>query len=221
MGSKIAVLVGDFYLSRGLLVALEHNHYDVLRIVSEAVRDLSEGELQQIEHTRNLDITEETYFEVIRKKTATLISACTRAGAYSSGAKPEIVEAMKNYGEYLGIAFQIRDDIADLEKTNLFGKPTGNDIKEKKLTLPIIYALTQCSLKEKSDILSLIKKRSKDTETIDIVSKFIDKYNGIDYARKTMIHYADLSKKSLDILPDSDAKRSLIELVDYNTIRKE
>ncbi len=216
---KIAVLVGDFFLARGLQVALEHNHYDVLRIVSSAVRDLSEGELQQLSHARNLDITEEAYYEVINKKTATLIRACTRAGACSSGASEEMVEALSSYGTNLGLAFQIRDDIADFERTNLFGKPTGADIGERKLTLPIIHALTKSPKDEAKTVLRAIKRRPKDGKTLKLALELIERYGGMDYAREKMQHYAQRAKDALSVVPESEAKQSLIALVDFNTMR--
>ncbi|MCQ2204559.1 MAG: polyprenyl synthetase family protein [Bacteroidales bacterium] len=218
--SKVAVLVGDFFLARGLQISLETNQYDVLRIVSDAVSEISEGELFQIEHARKLDITEETYFEVIRKKTATLIAACTKSGAHSTKSSPEVVEAMYQYGMNLGIAFQIKDDIFDFEKSDLLGKPSGNDIKERKITLPLIYALSNAGKKEASEMMKLISKRYKEDETAAKATEFVIAHGGIEYARKKMMEYAEQSKRCLDILPDSDAKSSLCAIVDYNMSRK-
>lgn len=218
--SKIAILVGDFYLARGLQVALATNQYDTLRIVSNAVDEISEGELYQIEHARKLDITEETYFDVIRKKTATLIAACTKSGAHSTDASPEVIEAMYNYGLNLGIAFQIRDDIFDYEKSDLLGKPSGNDIKERKMTLPIIHALSQAPVSERRQMMRLIASHYKEDKTVLMATDFAARYGGIEYSRQMMLSYADKAKRCLDFLPDSDAKRSLIAIVDYNTERK-
>ena len=218
--SKIAVLVGDYFLARGLQVSLDTRQYEILRIVSDAVREISEGELVQIEHARKLDITEQIYYEVIRKKTATLIAACTKAGAYSSGAAPDVVEALYNYGSNLGIAFQIRDDIFDYEKSDILGKPSGNDIKERKMTLPIIYALSVAPTSERRRMMSLISAHYKEDKTAAEATNFVSKYGGIEYARQKMTEFADKAKKCLALLPDSEAKQSLIDIVDYNTSRK-
>lgn len=218
--SKVAILVGDFYLARGLQVALATNQYDTLRIVSNAVDEISEGELYQIEHARKLDITEETYFDVIRKKTATLIAACTKSGAHSTDASAETVDALYNYGLNLGIAFQIRDDIFDYEKSDLLGKPSGNDIKERKMTLPLIYALSKAPSSERRQMMSLISNHYKEDKTVIAATEFAARYGGIEYSRNKMLEYADKAKHCLDILPPSDAKSSLIAIVDYNTDRK-
>lgn len=218
--SKISVLVGDFFLARGLKIALDGNHYDILRIVSDAVSEISEGELIQIEHARKLDITEEAYFEVIRKKTATLIAACTKAGAHSSGADSTTVEALYNYGLNLGIAFQIRDDIFDYEKSTLLGKPSGNDIKERKLTLPIIHALNNAPANEAKEMRALIRKKYKEDKTVQSATDFVVRHGGIDYANKVMRDFSEKAKSCLGGLPDSDAKRGLEALVDYNIERK-
>lgn len=218
--SKMAVLVGDFFLARGLDIALSTNQYDILRIVSDAVGEISEGELIQIEHANKLDITEETYFEVIRKKTATLIAACTKSGAYSAKASDEIIGKMHQFGLNLGIAFQIRDDIFDYEKSSLLGKPSGNDIKERKMTLPIIYALSQSQADERKRILKLIDKHCKEDKTAAEVIAFAQQHGGIEYARKMMLEYAQKAKDCLDSLPDSDAKTALAAIVDYNTKRE-
>lgn len=218
--SKIAILVGDFFLARGLKIALDGNHYDILRIVSDAVSEISEGELIQIEHARKLDITEESYFEVIRKKTATLIAACTKAGAFASGANQEYIDALYNYGLNLGIAFQIRDDIFDYEKSNLLGKPSGNDIKERKLTLPIIYALNNAPNDEAKEMRKQIRRHYKEDKTAKRATDFVVKHGGLDYSTKKMIEYSQKAKDSLSILPETDAKKALIALIDYNIERK-
>ncbi len=218
--SKVSVLVGDFFLARGLQTAMQTNQFEVLRIVTDAVGEISEGELAQIEHARKLDITEKTYFDVIRKKTATLIAACTKAGALSSGATAEHIEAMYNFGLNLGIAFQIRDDIFDYEKSSLLGKPSGNDIKERKMTLPLIYALQQAPEIEQRKMMRLIASHYKDDETAQQATQFVHKYGGIDYSAKIMNDYANEAKRCLDTIKASEAKNSLIAMVDYNTTRK-
>lgn len=217
--SKISVLVGDFLLARGMQVALDGNHFDVLKIVSKAVSEISEGELVQIDHARKLDITEETYFEIIRKKTATLIGACTKAGAYSVTSDENIINTLYQYGINLGIAFQIRDDIFDYEDTGLFGKPAGNDIKERKITLPLIYALCKAPSKEKHEIMSLISRHYKKDSTAKAATEFVHKYNGIEYARKRMCEYGQKAKESLMSLPESESRQALMAIVDFNEKR--
>lgn len=216
---KVAVLVGDFLLARGLQIALEGNHYDILRIVSEAVKRLSEGELLQIEHARKFDINEETYYDIINKKTATLIAACTRAGAHSSGADEPTVEALYQYGLNLGMAFQIRDDIFDYQRTGLFGKPSGNDLKERKMTLPIIAALRNAPAAESAKMLRDIKRHYHSERTIAAATHFVREHDGINYATQRMEFYSAQAKACLNILPPSAAKDSLISMVDFNTKR--
>ena len=218
--SKVSVLVGDFFLARGLQTAMQTNQFEILRIITEAVGEISEGELSQIEHARKLDITEATYFEVIRKKTATLIAACTKAGALSSGSNEKMVGIMYEYGLNLGIAFQIRDDIFDYEKSSLLGKPSGNDIKERKITLPLIFALNNAPEKEKKHLMRIIASHYKDDETAQQATQFVHQYGGIEYAVEVMNQYAQKAKKCLGQIAESDAKNSLIAIVDYNTERK-
>ncbi len=218
--SKIAVLVGDYYLAMGLIKSLEENQTEVLRIVSTAVKEMSEGELLQIEKSRKLNITEDIYYEIIRKKTATLIAACTAAGALSSGASEEQISKMRDFGEYLGIAFQIRDDLLDYEKTNLAGKPTGNDLKEKKMTLPLIHVLEKMPASKKRQILSTIRKHHKNEKKIAPIVQFVKDNGGIDYARKKMIEYRDKALEILNSYPEGEAREGLIELVHFTTTRK-
>jgi len=218
--SKIAVLVGDFFLSKGLLVALDNNQIGTLKIVSNAVKEMSEGELLQIEKSRKLDITEEVYFDIIRKKTATLITACTCAGAHSVDADKEKMELMTKFGDSLGIAFQIRDDLFDYENSSLIGKPTGNDIKEKKMTLPLIYALHHASSPERRKILSLVRRHNKNDKKIKEIVQFVKDKGGIEYTKKIMTEYGKQALEILDKYPDSEAKNSLIELVNYTVKRK-
>jgi len=218
--SKIAVLVGDFFLSKGLLIALDNDQIGTLKIVSNAVKEMSEGELLQIEKSRKLDITEEVYFDIIRKKTATLITACTRAGAHSVDADEDKMELMTKFGESLGIAFQIRDDLFDYESNSLIGKPTGNDIKEKKMTLPLIYALHNATSSEKRKILTLVRRHNKNDKKIKEIVQFVKDKGGIEYTEKIMMEYGDIAMETLQKYPDSDTKDSLIELVKYTVNRK-
>ncbi len=218
--SKIAVLVGDFFLSKGLLIALDNDQIGTLKIVSNAVKEMSEGELLQIEKSRKLDITEEVYFDIIRKKTATLITACTKAGAYSVDASDDKIELMREFGENLGIAFQIRDDLFDYENNTMIGKPTGNDIKEKKMTLPLIYALHNSSSLEKRKILTMVRRHNKNDKKIKEVIQFVKDKGGIEYTEKVMMDYGNRALEVLDKYPDTDVKESLKELVNYTINRK-
>jgi len=218
--SKIAVLVGDFFLSKGLLIALDNDQIGTLKIVSNAVKEMSEGELLQIEKSRKLDITEEVYFDIIKKKTATLITACTKAGAYSVDASEEEIENMSAFGENLGIAFQIRDDLFDYENSTLIGKPTGNDIKEKKMTLPLIYALQHSSSSEKRKILTMVRRHNKNDKKIKEIVQFVKDKGGIEYTEKIMTEYGNKALDVLDKYPDSETKESLKELVKYTINRK-
>ena len=219
--SKIAVLVGDFLLSKGMLMAVENNEFALLKIVSSAVQAMSEGELKQIEKTRKMNITEEEYFDVIKKKTAVLISACTEGGARAVGAGEENIENMRSLGEKVGIAFQIRDDLFDYQKTNSIGKPIGNDIKEKKITLPLIFALNQVSVKEQRRILRIVKHQKKNSRDIQYVVDFVKEHGGLDYARTKMNEYTNSALDILNFYPESDIKNSFAELIQYTTKRKE
>jgi len=218
--NKVAVLTGDYLLSRGLLLAVKDKEFDLLEIVSEAVREMSEGELLQIEKAKRLDITEEVYFEIIRKKTATLIAACAAAGAKSVGSDDQVVEQMKLFGEYVGMAFQLKDDLFDFQKTNLIGKPTGNDIKEKKLTLPLIHALKNISENEKRVIMNLIRDHNNDQKKVNEVIDFVNSSDGIKYTTDKMIEFRDKALNILASYPDCEAKESLIEMVNYTVNRK-
>lgn len=218
--SKIAVLVGDFLLSKGLLLAIDNNEFELLRIVSEAVREMAEGELLQIEKARKLNITEEVYFEIIRKKTATLIASCSACGAHSVGLRDEPLKQMKLFGEYMGIAFQIKDDLFDYQKTNAVGKPTGNDIQEKKMTLPLIFALRNASAKDKRKVLRLVKRKKKKDRDIRFIINFVTEKGGLEYANQQMNKYKDMALDILSKFPENEAKIALIELVNYTTTRK-
>ncbi len=217
--SKIAVLVGDFFLSKGLITALENDQIGILKIVSNAVKEMSEGELLQIEKSRFLNITEDLYFEIITKKTATLIAACTAAGAHSVDANEQAIARMKEFGTNLGIAFQIRDDLFDYEKTNLIGKPTGNDIKEKKITLPLIYTLNTLPSGERKALLRKIRKGHKNEIKVAEIIELVKTTGGIEYTRQKMVLYQNRALENLNDYPNSDAKTALIALVNYTINR--
>lgn len=218
--SKISVLVGDYLLSKGLLLAVEHNEYELLKIVSVAVREMSEGELLQIQKSRKLNLTEEVYYDIIRKKTASLIAACTACGAKSSGADDSLVKKMWQFGEYVGMAFQIKDDLLDYQNNGGIGKPSGNDIKEKKLTLPIIYALDKSSLTEKKKMLSIVKRHNKNKQKVQEVIDFVIAKGGIEYASQRMHEYKNKALSLLNEITDNNPKGALEELVNYVVTRK-
>ncbi|WP_439182133.1 polyprenyl synthetase family protein [Carboxylicivirga taeanensis] len=218
--SKVAVLVGDFFLSKGLSLSLNTGQIDVLKVVSNAVSEMAEGELLQIEKSRKLDITEDVYYQIIRKKTATLIAACTQAGALSVNASEEQLTNMAEFGENLGIAFQIRDDLFDYEQNGLIGKPTGNDIKEKKLTLPLIYALNKVDRITQRNILRLIRRHHKNEKKVQEIIAFVKANNGIEYATQKMEEYAQKAKDNLAHYADSETKTALLTMVDYTLKRK-
>lgn len=219
--NKISVLVGDYLLSKGLLLSLDNDDFDLLRIVSQATRDMSEGELLQIEKARRLDISEDIYFEIIRKKTASLIASCCAAGAVSAGADSHMVKKMHLFGELTGIAFQIKDDLFDYNKTLETGKPSGIDIKEKKMTLPLIYLLNNSSWIEKRLIINTVKNHNTDKEKVLELIKKVKNSGGIEYAEQKMFNYRD---RALAILDDmdytSECLQSLRELVLFTTERK-
>jgi octaprenyl-diphosphate synthase len=212
--NKIAVLVGDFLLSKGLLLCIDNNDFDLLKIISVAVREMSEGELLQIEKARNLDITEAVYYEIIRQKTATLIAACCSLGAASVKPLSEEVETMRQFGELIGMAFQIKDDLFDYG-TQQIGKPTGIDIKEQKMTLPLIYVLNQCSKKEKSWLINSIKNHNKDSKRVKEVIAFVKTNGGLDYAVSQMKAFQEQALQLLEPFPESAYKKSLILMVNY------
>jgi octaprenyl-diphosphate synthase len=218
--SKIAVLVGDYMLSKGMLISVEKNRFDMLEIVSEAVKSMSEGELLQIQKARKQNITEEDYFKIITRKTAALVSACTACGARSVSDDSDTIQIMKDFGENIGIAFQIRDDILDYEGTGLTGKAVGNDIKERKITLPLIHALELAPGSKKRYVTGIVKNKKKNRSEIQDVIRFVSEYGGIDYAELKMNQYRDKALAILDSYPDSDVKESLKEFVMYTTSRK-
>lgn len=218
--NKIAVLVGDYLLSRGLLLSLDNNEFDLLKIVSNATKEMSEGELLQIEKARKLDIKEDIYFKIIRKKTASLIASCCASGASSVGSDKDTIEKMKQFGENVGIAFQIKDDLFDYETSNSTGKPNGIDIKEQKMTLPLIYLLNNSGYVEKRKIINIVKNHNNNPEKVAAVINKVNQSGGIEYARSKMKAYHDNALQILDEFPDSESKTSLKKLVDFTIERK-
>ncbi len=217
--NKIAVLVGDYLLSKGLLLSAENNDFEHLRILSEAVKQMSEGELLQIEKARNLNLKEEVYFEIIRNKTASLLSSACAAGAWSTSKNELVVEKMKLFGEKVGIAFQIKDDLFDYGKEDI-GKPTGNDIKEKKLTLPLIYTLNKVTSAKRRELIYIIKNDNKNSEKVQTVIDTVIEQGGIQYAAEKMINYRDEALTILHQFADNEVRRALESLVRFTTDRK-
>ncbi|TSJ42987.1 polyprenyl synthetase family protein [Mucilaginibacter corticis] len=216
--NKIAVLVGDYLLSKGLLLSIDNGDFKLLKIVSEAVKQMSEGELLQIEKVRRMDIGETVYYEVIRQKTASLIAACCACGAASGGADDETIEKMRLFGEKIGIAFQIKDDMFDFG-TDDVGKPLGIDIKEKKVTLPLIYSLNNCSAADKKRMINLVKNHNDEPEKIADIINFVNTTGGLQYAETQMKKYRDEAFEILNTFPDSDSRRGLEQLVRFTTER--
>ena len=217
--NKIAVLIGDYLLSKGLLLSIDNNDFDLLKIISVAVREMSEGELLQIEKARQLDITEDIYYDIIRQKTATLIAACCSLGAASVKPNSQDVETMRKFGELIGMAFQIKDDLFDYG-TESIGKPTGIDIKEQKMTLPLIYVLNNCTKKEKTWLINSIKNHNKNKKRVKDVIKFVKDKDGLDYAVKKMKQFQAEALEMLKIYPESKFKTSLELMVNYVIERK-
>jgi octaprenyl-diphosphate synthase len=218
--NKIAVLIGDFLLSKGLLLSLDNNDFHLLKIVSNAVREMSEGELLQIEKARRLDISEEIYFEIITKKTATLIAACCAVGTASVNNNEATISLFKEFGTLTGIAFQIKDDLFDFGNNDDIGKPTGIDIKEKKMTLPLIYALNNSTWIEKRKIINIIKNHNEESAEVKKVINFVIEKGGIAYADKVMHSYKNKAIEVLSKLPENDARLSLERLLIYAIERK-
>ena len=217
--NKIAVLVGDYLLSKGLLLSTDNNDFEHLRILSEAVKQMSEGELLQIEKARNLNLKEDIYFEIIRNKTASLLSSACSVGAWSTSKDAVIGNKMKLFGEKVGIAFQIKDDLFDYGKEDI-GKPTGNDIKEKKLTLPLIYTLNNISSSKKRELIYIIKNENKNLEKVRYVIDTVVETGGINYAAEKMNSYRDEALSILHEFEDNEVRKALEELVRYTTDRK-
>ncbi|GJM60523.1 polyprenyl synthetase family protein [Persicobacter diffluens] len=217
--NKVAVLVGDYLLSRGLLLAVDNGDFSLLKIVSTAVKEMSEGELLQMEKARKLDITEEVYYEVIRQKTASLIAACCGVGAASTGANEELITRMKVFGEKVGMAFQIKDDLFDFGKDEI-GKPRGIDIKEKKMTLPLIYALRNADWSTRRKIINKIKNKTDDPKEVQAVIDFVINSGGLDYAQQKMETFYQEALSMLSDLPESEYRTSLQQLVEFTILRK-
>ncbi|WP_276389730.1 polyprenyl synthetase family protein [Eudoraea chungangensis] len=217
--NKIAVLVGDYLLSKGMLLSVEYEDFDLLKIISVAIREISEGELLQIDKARRLDITEEVYYEIIRQKTATLIAACCSLGACSVKPESKEVEAFRKFGELCGMAFQIKDDLFDYG-TEKIGKPTGIDIKEQKMTLPLIYTLNNCSSKEKKWLINSVKNHNKDKKRVKEVISLVKERGGLRYAEQKMNAFKNEALELLNTYPDSPYKDALRLMVNYVVDRK-
>jgi len=218
--SKIAVLLGDYLLAQGLLISVEKQKFNMLGIVSDAVKEIVKGELVQLQKTRKLDIKEEDYFRIIRMKTAALISACTACGASSVTDDPETIARMKEFGEHLGMAFQIKDDLLDYTGDGLTGKREGNDIKEKKITLPLIHALREAGSVKRRHVIRILRRKKKGRKEISEVIAFVREHNGLEYAETIMKEYSDRAMRILEAYPDSETKSALIEFVIFSTLRK-
>ena len=217
--TKISVLVGDYLLSKGLFLSLEHSDFRVLQLLSDAVREISEGELLQLEKSRSLNLREDIYFEIIRSKTASLLAASCAAGAFATSHDEVLTDKMRRFGEKVGIAFQIKDDLFDYGSESV-GKPTGNDIKEKKLTLPLIYTLNNIDKATRKEMIFTIKNRNKDQEKVQYVIRKVVESGGIDYAVQRMNTYRDEALAILHEFEDNDVRKGLEELVRYTTDRK-
>ena len=213
--NKIAVLVGDFLLSKGLLLAVKNNDFELLKTMSSTVEDMSEGELLQIEKTRTLNITEEVYLKIIQKKTATLIAACCASGAISIGENELVIEKMRLFGEKTGMAFQIKDDLFDYLENPIIGKPTGIDIREKKMTLPLIYTLNNVDRKTKHYIINIIKNHHQNDEKVEEVINLVKEKGGLKYAEEKMLHYHEEALNILKDFNENEAKKSLIDLLTF------
>jgi octaprenyl-diphosphate synthase len=218
--SKVAVLFGDYLLARGLLLAVRQKDYDLLEIVSEASREMSEGELLQIQKSRSLNIDIETYYEVIRKKTASLIASCTSCGAKASGAGQDVVDRVYDLGIKIGMAFQIKDDLFDYQEHGEIGKPTGNDIKDKKFTLPLIYALNQADPGTRRKIIRTIKNGNRSQQVVNEVIRFVSDMGGIEFARTRMLDFKNEALEILNEFPPSGARESMKDLVEFTVSRK-
>jgi len=217
--TKISVLVGDYLFSKGLLLSLDHDEFRILQLLSDAVRKISEGELLQLEKTRSLNLSEDVYFEIIRNKTASLLASSCAAGAYATSQDNALAEKMRQFGEKVGIAFQIKDDLFDYGHDNI-GKPTGIDIKEKKMTLPLIYTLQQADDSTKRRIIYIVKNHNKDKQKVNEVIELVKQSGGIAYAREKMLAYQQEAMALLHQFPESEARTAMEELVQYVTERR-
>ena len=218
--NKIAVLIGDYLLSKVLLIAVETKEYNLLEYVSGAVKSMSEGELLQIEKARKLDITEEVYFEIIQQKTASLLETCCVVGAASAGGSDEEIEKFRMLGRHLGLAFQIKDDLFDFERVNLTGKPAGIDIKEQKMTLPLIKALQEADSKQRQHIIKTIKKHHDRPKKVKEVVDFVRQSGGLEYARNKMLEHINQAKEILYNFPQTEERDALALVLDYTAQRK-
>lgn len=217
--SKVSVLTGDYLLAKGLLLSLDNDDFKILQLLSRAVKEMSEGELLQLEKSRSLNLDESVYFQIIKNKTASLLASACAAGAYSSSQNLEITEKLRQFGEYTGIAFQIKDDLFDYG-TDDVGKPTGNDIKEKKLTLPLIFTLNKVDSKLKKELIYIIKNQNRKKEKVNFVIESVISNGGIDYAIEKMDFYRDKALQILEEFPISEVRTTLTNLVNYTTVRK-
>jgi octaprenyl-diphosphate synthase len=217
--SKVSILTGDYLLAKGLLLSLDNDDFKILQLLSRAVKEMSEGELLQLEKSRSLNLDESVYFQIIKSKTASLLASACAAGAYSSSQNLEITEKLRQFGEYTGIAFQIKDDLFDYG-TDDVGKPTGNDIKEKKLTLPLIFTLNKVDFKLKNELIYIIKNQNRKKDKVNFVIETVVKYGGIKYATEKMDFYRDKALQILEEFPVSEVRTTLTNLVNYTTIRK-
>lgn len=218
--NKIAVLVGDYLLSKSVLLSTDNKDYDLLSVISRTIREMSEGELLQLEKARKLDITEEVYYEIIRQKTATLISACCEIGVLSNNSDEILAKKMRDFGTYTGMAFQIKDDLFDYLSSNVIGKPVGIDIKEQKMTLPLIFTLKNCSENDRKYYFKTIKNYNNDKKCVKELIDFVKKSGGLEYAIGVMKDFQQKAKNILNDFPDSQAKISLNLMLDYVIERK-
>ena len=218
--NKIAVLVGDYLLSKAVLLSTDHKDFDLLAVISRTIREMAEGELLQLEKARKLDITEDVYYEIIRQKTATLIAACCEIGALSTNSDEDLAKKMRDFGTFTGMAFQIKDDLFDYLTSNIIGKPVGIDIKEQKMTLPLIYTLKNASETERKYFFNTIKRYNNDTKRVKELIDFVKKSGGLDYAIGVMKDFQQKAKNILNEFPDSEAKHSLHLMLDYVIERK-
>jgi octaprenyl-diphosphate synthase len=218
--NKIAVLVGDYLLSKSVLLSTDHKDYDLLSVISRTIREMSEGELLQLEKARKLDITEDVYYEIIRQKTATLIAACCEIGVLSNNADESLAKKMMDFGTYTGMAFQIKDDLFDYLTSNVIGKPVGIDIKEQKMTLPLIHTLKIADEKDRKYYFNTIKRYNNDQKRVKELISFVKSSGGLEYAVSVMKNFQQKAKDILNEFPDSEPKRSLHIMLDYVIERK-
>ncbi len=218
--NKIAVLVGDYLLSKSVLLSTDNQDYDLLSVIARTIREMSEGELLQLEKARKLDITEEVYYEIIRQKTATLIAACCEIGVLSNGADKDLAKKMQDFGTYTGMAFQIKDDLFDYLSKNIIGKPVGIDIKEQKMTLPLIYTLKNANPQDYKYYFETIKRYNNNPKRVKELIEFVKNSGGLDYAISVMKDFQQKAKQLLSDFPDSEAKKSLVLMLDYVVERK-